>query len=170
MLVSSSLSSPPLTLPREMPSSLSQKDEEGTTEFFVHKPSPPPRTQSPPHPTPLPPPPHRDGSYDCTPLPPSLLPGHPREGQSASLLGGKYLLLEEMEGASLHRCLHIETNQEYVCKVRPLFYLFNKYICTVRLHCVLEGSYIGYWIDLSFEAKNVFAVFFSEEKIFLKYS
>ena len=43
--------------------------------------------------------------------------GHPREGQAASLLGGKYLLLEEIEGASLHRCLHIESNMEYICKV-----------------------------------------------------
>eukprot|EP00088_Acartia_fossae_P016254 TRINITY_DN19098_c0_g1_i1.p1 TRINITY_DN19098_c0_g1~~TRINITY_DN19098_c0_g1_i1.p1 ORF type:complete len:592 (-),score=137.63 TRINITY_DN19098_c0_g1_i1:82-1857(-) len=46
--------------------------------------------------------------------------GHPREGQAASLLGGKYLLLEEIEGASLHRCLHIESNMEYICKVKPL--------------------------------------------------
>jgi tribbles-like protein len=113
MLVASSLSSSPRTLP----SPLSIKEEEGVSEFFIHKPSPPPRTQSPPHPTPLPPPPHRDGTYDCAPLPPSLLPGHPREGQSASLLGGKYLLLEEIEGASLHKCLHIGTNHEYVCKV-----------------------------------------------------
>jgi len=66
--------------------------------------------------------PGRD-SYDCgvaTMLAPSLVPGHPREGQAASLLGGKYLLLEEIEGASLHRCLHIESNQEFICKVKPL--------------------------------------------------
>ncbi len=43
--------------------------------------------------------------------------GHPREGQAASLLGNKYLLLEELEGSSLHRCLHIRTRQEFVCKV-----------------------------------------------------
>jgi len=43
--------------------------------------------------------------------------GHPREGQSASLLGGKYLLLDELEGSSLHRCLDITKHQELVCKV-----------------------------------------------------
>jgi len=48
---------------------------------------------------------------------PSSLPGHPREGQSASLLGGKYLLLDELEGSSLHRCLDITTHEELVCKV-----------------------------------------------------
>jgi len=48
---------------------------------------------------------------------PSSLPGHPREGQSASLLGGKYLLLDELEGSSLHRCLDIKSQEELVCKV-----------------------------------------------------
>ena len=51
--------------------------------------------------------------------------GHPREGQQASLLGDKYLLLEALEGSSLHRCLHIQTQEELVCKVTSLFsYLF----------------------------------------------
>ena len=61
----------------------------------------------------------RDSYSDCGVMvpPPALVAGHPREGQAASLLGGKYLLLEEIEGASLHRCLHIETNQEFICKV-----------------------------------------------------
>ena len=49
-----------------------------------------------------------------------LLTGHPREGQAASLLGNKYLLLEELEGSSLHRCLHLPTRQEFVCKVSIL--------------------------------------------------
>jgi len=48
---------------------------------------------------------------------PTLGTGHPREGQQASLLGGKYLLLEALEGSSLHRCLHLPTQEEYVCKV-----------------------------------------------------
>ena len=47
--------------------------------------------------------------------------GHPREGQQASLLGDKYLLLEALEGSSLHRCLHIQTQEELVCKVTSLF-------------------------------------------------
>lgn len=49
--------------------------------------------------------------------PPSSLLGHPREGQSASLLGGKYILLDELEGSTLHRCLDITSHEELVCKV-----------------------------------------------------
>ena len=120
-----SFSTPPL-----VPGHPPQKQEETTAatpaEFFIQKPAAPaPAARSPAaaipaaSPTLLPPPPHRGGEtaagYD---RPPFLLPGHPREGQTAvSLLGGKYLLLEEMEGASLHRCVHLHTNQEYVCKV-----------------------------------------------------
>lgn len=66
-----------------------------------------PRTLSPPCPSLLP--------GLCRAPPPSC--GHPREGQSASLLGGKYLLLDELEGSSLHRCLDINTQEELVCKV-----------------------------------------------------
>jgi tribbles-like protein len=58
--------------------------------------------------------------YCSAPLrssPPGLGSGHPREGQQASLLGGKYLLLEALEDSSLHRCLHIPTQEELVCKV-----------------------------------------------------
>lgn len=59
-----------------------------------------------------------------SPLGSGVAAGHPRDGQtgaggSASLLGNrKYLLLEELEGSSLQRCLHIPTRQEFVCKVR----------------------------------------------------
>merc|ERR1719470_402191 len=59
-------------------------------EVSIHKTVIPPRTLSPPL---------------CPSLcraPPSSLPGHPREGQSASLLGGKYVLLDELEGSSFH--------------------------------------------------------------------
>merc|ERR1719285_1017003 len=48
---------------------------------------------------------------------PNLGAGHPREGHQASLLVGKYLLLDALEGSSLHRCLHIQTQEELVCKV-----------------------------------------------------
>jgi len=137
MLVTSNLGSPPLS-PTPPPSTvtghaltsaslahpLSHKQEESvgvTTEYFSQKPSvPPPRTLSPPyHSAHLPPPPDREGVFVCAPLPPSLLPGNPREGQSASLLGGKYLLLEETEGGSTHKCVHIQTSKQYVCKVIP---------------------------------------------------
>lgn len=87
------------------PSSHSKRDASGV----VQTPLPLPAVQ-------------RDSYSDCGVMvqPPALVAGHPREGQAASLLGGKYLLLEEIEGASLHRCLHIETNQEFICKVKPV--------------------------------------------------
>jgi len=51
----------------------------------------------------------------CRPVSTGL--GHPREGQSASLLGGKFILLDELEGSTLHRCLDITSSEELVCKV-----------------------------------------------------
>ena len=36
---------------------------------------------------------------------------------SASLVGDKYLMLEVLEGSTLHRCVNVHTQQEYVCKV-----------------------------------------------------
>ena len=80
-------------------------------EVSIHKTVIPPRTLSPPLCPSL-----------CRPAtaqgPPSSLLGHPREGQSASLLGGKYILLDELEGSTLHRCLDINSHEELVCKVR----------------------------------------------------
>merc|ERR1719412_2742581 len=79
-------------------------------EVSIHKTVIPPRTLSPP----LPPTLCRAPGPPC---PPASLPGHPREGQSASLLGGKFILLDELEGSSLHRCLDINSQEELVCKV-----------------------------------------------------
>ena len=80
-------------------------------EVSIHKSVIPPRTLSPP----LCPSLCRPAS--STQPPPSSLLGHPREGQSASLLGGKYILLDELEGSTLHRCLDIQSQEELVCKV-----------------------------------------------------
>ena len=82
-------------------------------EVSIHKTVIPPRTLSPP----LPPTLCRAPGPPC---PPASLPGHPREGQSASLLGGKFILLDELEGSSLHRCLDINSQEELVCKVSYL--------------------------------------------------
>merc|ERR1719211_190602 len=80
-------------------------------EVSIHKTVMPPRTLSPP----------LCPSLCSRPAsaqgPPSSLPGHPREGQSASLLGGKFILLDEVEGSTLHRCLDITNHEELVCKV-----------------------------------------------------
>lgn len=80
-------------------------------EVSIHKTVIPPRTLSPPL---CPPSLCRPSS--ASPSQPSLLT-HPREGQSASLLGGKYILLDELEGSTLHRCLDISSQEELVCKV-----------------------------------------------------
>ncbi|XP_063239835.1 tribbles homolog 2 [Bacillus rossius redtenbacheri] len=54
----------------------------------------------------------------CPGLPPST-PLPPTAGQplAASLVGNKYLILEPVEGSSLHRCVNVHTQEEYVCKV-----------------------------------------------------
>ena len=77
------------------------------TEVSIHKTViPPPRLSPPLCPVTL-----------CRPPPVSPGLGHPREGQTASLLGGKYILLDELEGSTLHRCLDINSHEELVCKV-----------------------------------------------------
>ena len=77
------------------------------TEVSIHKTViPPPRLSPPLCPVSL-----------CRPPPVSPGLGHPREGQTASLLGGKYILLDELEGSTLHRCLDINSHEELVCKV-----------------------------------------------------
>ena len=91
--------------------SMSLAGPQSLGEVSIHKTVIPPRTLSPPLCPSL-----------CRPAtaqgPPSSLLGHPREGQSASLLGGKYILLDELEGSTLHRCLDITNHEELVCKVR----------------------------------------------------
>ena len=77
------------------------------TEVSIHKTViPPPRLSPPLCPVTL-----------CRPPPVSPGLGHPREGQTASLLGSKYILLDELEGSTLHRCLDINSQEELVCKV-----------------------------------------------------
>ena len=91
--------------------SMSIPTTQSLQEVSIHKSVIPPRTLSPPLCPSL-----------CRPAsaqgPPSSLLAHPREGQSASLLGGKYILLDELEGSTLHRCLDIQSQEELVCKVR----------------------------------------------------
>lgn len=51
------------------------------------------------------------------PAPPS--PAPPQHQFQAALVAEKYLLLEQVEGSSLCRCLDVRTQEEYVCKVSP---------------------------------------------------
>jgi hypothetical protein len=37
---------------------------------------------------------------------------------SLNILGGKFLLLDQLEGSHLQRCIDVNTKQEFVCKVR----------------------------------------------------
>lgn len=96
--------------PQSMVPTISIPATQSLQEVSIHKTVIPPRTLSPPLCPSL-----------CRPSsaagPPASLLGHPREGQSASLLGGKYILLDELEGSTLHRCLDISSQEELVCKV-----------------------------------------------------
>lgn len=47
--------------------------------------------------------------------PPSPQP--PQHQFQAALVAEKYLLLEQVEGSSLCRCVDVRTQEEYVCKV-----------------------------------------------------
>ena len=67
----------------------------------------------------------------CRPVSTGL--GHPREGQSASLLGGKFILLDELEGSTLHRCLDITSSEELVCKVSEILMTLTR--------CDLNGTW-----------------------------
>jgi len=132
-----------MTQPQHLPLSQPQQMPFPPANPQLHHTPTPPRTLSPPFPAGLlpPPPPAQhhlhhslreasggSGVYDCPPT--SSLPPPPTTSTShqtavatggataaVSLLGGKYLLVEEMEGQAIHRCLHIETNEEFVCKV-----------------------------------------------------
>ncbi|KAL1124638.1 hypothetical protein AAG570_001262 [Ranatra chinensis] len=60
-------------------------------------------------------------SGGATPLAAQLTaPGHlahERPPPSASLLANKYLILDPPEGCSLHTCIDVNTQQEFVCRV-----------------------------------------------------
>lgn len=97
------------------------------TEVSIHKTViPPPRLSPPLCPVSL-----------CRPPPVSPGLGHPREGQTASLLGGKYILLDELEGSTLHRCLDINSHEELVCKVSVIIILITVSVIVTR--CDLFG-------------------------------
>ena len=92
--------------------------------------------------------------------------GHPREGQQASLLGDKYLLLEALEGSSLHRCLHIQTQEELVCKVTSPSYLippsqlvafpFPSYLIYIEHRNSFLDPYIGSHLSIPCPIYNTF--------------
>lgn len=39
------------------------------------------------------------------------------EENGITLLGKKYILLDQLEGSNLRRCIHVETDEQFVCKV-----------------------------------------------------
>lgn len=39
------------------------------------------------------------------------------EENGITLLGNKYILLDQLEGSNLRRCIHVETHEQFVCKV-----------------------------------------------------
>ncbi|GBP51916.1 hypothetical protein EVAR_80010_1 [Eumeta japonica] len=57
-------------------------------------------------------------SSPSSPAPPSLaVPAPPSHQFQAALVAEKYLLLEQVEGSSLCRCVDVRTQEEYVCKL-----------------------------------------------------
>lgn len=55
-------------------------------------------------------------------------PAPPQHQFQAALVAEKYLLLEQVEGSSLCRCVDVRTQEEYVCKVSTSrFYLTKNY-------------------------------------------
>ncbi|XP_015928328.1 tribbles homolog 2 [Parasteatoda tepidariorum] len=60
------------------------------------------------------------GSLSPNLQPPSP-PSYPinKEPLTATKIGEKYVLLNRIDGSNLRRCIHIQSQQEYVCKVVP---------------------------------------------------
>ncbi|CAN8026689.1 unnamed protein product [Ixodes persulcatus] len=58
-------------------------------------------------------------------LSPNLQPATPpvfpcnREPFAASLVGGRYILLEQLEGSAMYRSVNVHTHEEFSCKVVP---------------------------------------------------
>ena len=46
---------------------------------------------------------------------------------SLNILGGRYLLLDQLEGSHLQRCIDVNTKQEFVCKVRKLLFIYTPF-------------------------------------------
>lgn len=74
-----------------------------------------------------------------------------------SLIAEKYLLLDQMEGSTLHRCVDVRTEEDFVCKVvkkehspslLSAHYLLDAHECVNRLHEVIFGDKFLYLIFL----------------------
>lgn len=80
-------------------------------------------------------------------LSPNLQPATPptfpnsKEPLTATKVADKYLLLNRLEGSILRRCIHIESQQEYVCKVSK-YVLFNTNLNSSRKECVSLRFYV----------------------------
>lgn len=67
----------------------------------------------------------KDGSAPCSggSLSPNLQPATPpvfpsnREPFAASIVGGRYVLLEQQEGSAMYRSINVHTQEEFSCKV-----------------------------------------------------
>lgn len=46
--------------------------------------------------------------------------GHQGGSHGIKVLAGKYLLFDPVEGSNLQRCVEIQTQKEFVCKVRKI--------------------------------------------------
>lgn len=62
-------------------------------------------------------------------------PAPPQHQFQAALVAEKYLLLEQVEGSSLCRCVDVRTQEEYVCKVSvPIYFTYISVDFGLRAH------------------------------------
>ncbi|KAI5704551.1 hypothetical protein M8J76_013474 [Diaphorina citri] len=74
---------------------------------------------------------------------------------NGSLVSNKYLIQEATDGNSLHKCTHVQTNQEYVCKIMSreasgnllsAHYRLDSHPHINSLHEVLLGDKLAYLV------------------------
>ncbi|KAH6937069.1 hypothetical protein HPB50_025476 [Hyalomma asiaticum] len=74
-------------------------------------------------------------------LSPNLQPPTPpvfpcnREPCSASLVGGRYILLDQLEGSAMYRSINVQTQEEFSCKVIPI----DRWQQALAAHLRLDG-------------------------------
>lgn len=94
----------------------------------------------------------RLASSPPSPAPPAPASPQPQQFQAA-LVADKYLLLEQVEGSSLCRCVDVRTEEEYVCKVSQSphsFTIASQYTST----CLgsVPSSHINYQQSISYRS------------------
>jgi hypothetical protein len=64
------------------------------------------------------------------------------EENGITLLANKYILLDQLEGSNLRRCIHVETHDQFVCKVRMVPFFWGGGVCGDLPHWFRKRSVI----------------------------